>query len=51
MTVLDCEILSKFLIRFNRRRETKRGREREGERSSLKNVETCIVIIGSGKGC
>ena len=50
MTVLDCEILSKLI--FNKiLRGGGKQRGREGEPSSQKNVETCIVVIGSGRGC
>ena len=51
---LDCEILSKLIFNKILRgegklREREGGREREGETSSQKNVETCLDIIGSGK--
>lgn len=54
MTVFDCEILSKLIFNKILRgevklREREGWREREGEPSSQKNVETCIDIIGSGK--
>ena len=47
---LDCEILSKLI--FNKiLRGGGKQRGREGEPSSQKNVETCIVVTGSGRGC
>ena len=51
MTVFDCEILSKLIFnKILRGGGKQREKEREGE-PSQKNVETCIIIIGSGKGC